>query len=72
MKILTIINDILILKSICLVSNAFGNHLLNIYISGFYLQVHDVTLQSKEIHTQGYLDQKDGREERGKNLTAKG
>lgn len=57
MKILTIINDILILKSICLVTNAFGNHLLNIYISGFYLQeVHDVTLESKEIHTQGYLD----------------
>lgn len=57
MKISTIINDIFTLKSICLVSNAFGSHLLNIYISGFYLQeVHDVTLASREIHTQGYLD----------------
>lgn len=57
MKISTIINDIFTLKSICLVSNAFGSHLLNIYISGFYLQeVHDVTLASRKIHTQGYLD----------------
>lgn len=52
MKFTTIINNILTLKSICLVSNPFGNKLLNIYISGPYLQeVHDVKLKAEKFIT---------------------
>lgn len=50
MNFSTIINNILILKSICLVSNAIDRQLLNIYISGPNLQeVHDVTVKAEKL-----------------------
>lgn len=61
----TIINNILILKSICLVSNAFDRQLLNIYNSGPNLQeVHDVKAKAEKLIPLGNVHSKGWREDR--------